>query len=377
MHDLSQQVHRIGYHFASAVVADVCNEYGIQLSATGQVLGSAYETFLDDHRRRGKDGKEEDSWDQTTLNTKARDAIKDLFPNIPDDDLFQIIKTAFQKNKKRVGTATELPLARRAQLAVVAHIRHGYTAYDRLLRNGGYHDARGVVEKPTLAKLVEWRGDDENGAKVLEDVFREVVVISDEEDSDDDYDPEAPLQELSVDVVTNNASLRASQTGPNHRRNASGHQEDPYGISDDDAPTKFRYMPQPKSKAKQQQKVDRRGFSRYKAWNEAREQFRVDPYRHLDPVHRPSDMSMPASQINADAYGKNRHVDHQGHVYDNGQPHVSFLTKTISISLLHTDETVTPTGHSSDASCNDQGRGWCYIYTGHISTTSSRRLCFL
>lgn len=35
--------------------------------------------------------------DQTTINTEARDAIKDLFPTIPDKDLFQIIKTAFQK----------------------------------------------------------------------------------------------------------------------------------------------------------------------------------------------------------------------------------------------------------------------------------------
>lgn len=34
---------------------------------------------------------------QVTLNTDARDAMRDLFPNIPDQDLNQIIKTAFQK----------------------------------------------------------------------------------------------------------------------------------------------------------------------------------------------------------------------------------------------------------------------------------------
>ena len=34
---------------------------------------------------------------QTTINTEARDVLKDLFPNIPDNDLNQIIKTAFQK----------------------------------------------------------------------------------------------------------------------------------------------------------------------------------------------------------------------------------------------------------------------------------------
>lgn len=34
---------------------------------------------------------------QITINTEARDVIRDLFPNIPDEDINQIIKTAFQK----------------------------------------------------------------------------------------------------------------------------------------------------------------------------------------------------------------------------------------------------------------------------------------
>ena len=34
---------------------------------------------------------------QITINTEARDVIRDLFPNIPVKDLSQIIKTAFQK----------------------------------------------------------------------------------------------------------------------------------------------------------------------------------------------------------------------------------------------------------------------------------------
>jgi hypothetical protein len=34
---------------------------------------------------------------QTTINAEARDVLRDLFPNIPDEDLNQIINTAFQK----------------------------------------------------------------------------------------------------------------------------------------------------------------------------------------------------------------------------------------------------------------------------------------
>ena len=279
-------------------MAEVCHQYGVQLSASGHVVGNSYETFLQGYRGRGAPGSEEEGWDQTTLNTKARDAIKDLFPNIPDNDLFQIIKTAFQKGKKRVGTASELPLARRAQLAVVAHIRHCYTAYDRLLRNGGYHDARGVVEKPTLAKLVEWRGDDENGTKVLEDVFREVVVISDEEDSDDDdYDPEAPLKELSVEVVPNNANSVSQQPKPGHERRISGYQGDVSTGSEEDAATSFHYVARRPKRSNIQQKVDRRGLTLHQAWNTARDHHPAELQRQTGhiPETRPPHQPGPSS----------------------------------------------------------------------------------
>lgn len=160
------------------------------------------------HHRSGQSKEKEDSQerkDQITINTEARDTIRDLFPNIPDNDLNQIIKTAFQKGQGKVGTANELSLIRRAQLAVVAHIRHIYTHYDRLLRQTHYRDARNLVEKPTLRKLVQWRGDDENGNQALEDVFREVVVISDDEDSSEEEDEVMDdYRDVSVEVVSSN-----------------------------------------------------------------------------------------------------------------------------------------------------------------------------
>jgi hypothetical protein len=91
MHDLSQQVHRIGYHFPSAVVATVCMELGLYLTSTGKVV--AFEHV--DNKLPSRRADSEVS--QTTINTEARDVIRDLFPNIPDKDLNQIIKTAFQK----------------------------------------------------------------------------------------------------------------------------------------------------------------------------------------------------------------------------------------------------------------------------------------
>lgn len=40
---------------------------------------------------------------QIAINTEARDVLKDLFPNIPANDLNQIIKTAFQKVRELVS----------------------------------------------------------------------------------------------------------------------------------------------------------------------------------------------------------------------------------------------------------------------------------
>ena len=199
-------MHRIGFHFPTTVVDEVCAHYGIMLSAAGTLIKEEdIQSFQ--QRRAGKSRRPDDLKDQVTINTEARDAIKDLFPNIPDNDVHQIIKTAFQKGQKKVGTATELPLVRRAQLSVVAHVRHIYTKYDSLLRRVQWNEARSMVEGPTLRKLVEWRGDDDSGKEALEDVLREVIVISDDEDSEEEANEvrKTPFS-ACVELILNSAN---------------------------------------------------------------------------------------------------------------------------------------------------------------------------
>ncbi len=85
-HDLSQQVHRIGFHFPSVVVAQVCAYYGIVLTSAGTVLAEdESESFHPRSKRLKEQIIAQDRKDQITINTEARDTIKDLFPNIPDD----------------------------------------------------------------------------------------------------------------------------------------------------------------------------------------------------------------------------------------------------------------------------------------------------
>lgn len=164
-------------------------------------------------------------------------------------------------------------MARRAQLAVVAHIRHVYTDYDRLLKVTSFHEARSIVEEPTLAKLVAWRGDDENGKTVLEDVFREVIVISDDdEDSDADEGENVPPtnnRELSVEYVSSQARTVELPTGMVTYTNPAS-RECLRELSEDEAPQGFHVIPEVPKK----NKIDRRGFSRYEAWDRAINRYR-------------------------------------------------------------------------------------------------------
>ncbi|KAL2872220.1 DUF2293 domain-containing protein [Aspergillus lucknowensis] len=276
-HGLSQHVHRIGYHFPSAVVATVCMDRGLYLTATGQTV-SFHSTEHQANRNHTN------SVSQITINTEARDVLKDLFPNIPDNDLNQIIKTAFQKGQRKVGTAVELPLARRAQLAVVAHIRHIYTNYDRLLKTTSFHEARAAIEQSTLAKLVEWRGDDENGKTILEDVFREVIVISDDEDSDAERELQSfHGRDTSVEVISSNPVIEELQMRPFNHGNPPIRDKQAEN-SEDEAPPGFRFIPEPPKRTK----VDRRGFSRYQAWDRA-----INRYKNIrsGPSQQPAPYS--------------------------------------------------------------------------------------
>lgn len=128
---------------------------------------------------------------QDEINKQADGAIRDLFPRIPNTDRQRIIEHAFQKGVKfhgepTVGLQADLPLARRVQLAVLAHIRHTHTRYDKLLKETSWINARKVVEPVCLDVLVKWRGDEETGRDQMDEILREVVIITDSDDEDED-----------------------------------------------------------------------------------------------------------------------------------------------------------------------------------------------
>ncbi|KAI1438637.1 hypothetical protein GGR50DRAFT_685303 [Xylaria sp. CBS 124048] len=144
---------------------------------------------------------------QWEIDKQADAVLRDLFPRIPNTDRQEIIDHAFKKDgtfngEFKVGMAKDITLARRVQLAALAHIRHTHTRYDALLKESDWANARKAVEKPCLDIIVKWRGDEETGRDQLDEILREVIEISDTEDESED-------ESSSADTVR----IRPTQTG--------------------------------------------------------------------------------------------------------------------------------------------------------------------
>lgn len=197
-----------------------------------------------------------------------------------------------------MGTS-DLPLHRRVQLAVLAHIRHTHTRYDHLLKEADWHIARKAVEKTCLDILVKWRGDEETGRDQLDDILREVVVISDDSDDsedsqDSDSDSDQDEEDYSDSSVPDNAVDPANQVAK-PRNLAFVHKSQPKRRRQRKARKRQRSK-QPGSdhanpKPNTASKKDKRGFKRYEAaqatmtrrWEEA-----ISRHRHARDANSPA-----------------------------------------------------------------------------------------
>ncbi|GAM82082.1 hypothetical protein ANO11243_000610 [Dothideomycetidae sp. 11243] len=187
---ISHHLHRIGYHIRTDIFDEACDNLGYRFVdgkltkavTPNPILGferplARYEADL---AQLGATSATDDE------SQRVRNAIKELFPNIPETSLNTILKTAWQKGATTIGHVAGLPLSRRVQLATVAHIRHTFTDYDELLRNHPWGEARRLVERTCLQKLVEWRGEDDTDNAAMASMLRETYS---ESSDDEDYSP--------------------------------------------------------------------------------------------------------------------------------------------------------------------------------------------
>ncbi|UNI24793.1 hypothetical protein JDV02_010516 [Purpureocillium takamizusanense] len=266
----ANQMSRMGFHFSSAIV-DKAKEMLSLDDLSYPISGPS----------RAPEPIPES---QAEYHAQADAVLRDLFPRIPNTDRQIIIDHAFTrrdryKGEPPVGLSADMTLARRVQLAVLAHIRHSHTRYDELLKEMQWIDARRIVQSTCLDFLVKWRGDEETGRDQLEEILREVVVISDSEDEEESAD-----EELSG---PNPAAL----TGPQQPGFSTAATREPSSLS----PSHPVAQP-PTNNVRTTQRLQRRGFRRYAAvqvaWAAARERNREDQNQE-PPQGAPASAEVP------------------------------------------------------------------------------------
>jgi len=232
---LSHHVHRIGYHFLSEVVEEACATLGYHAYKNSFISTEELKQRQHDSIVSKAFAKHGLNYDCVKGNEETpeqvRAAIKEMFPKIPQHDLDEIVTRAWEAGSHRVGSATDVPLSRRAQLATLARIRHTYTDYDALLRAfGDWQGTRKQVEPFCVQKMIEWRGETDGDDEGLEEIIRETIVIDDDDDDDDaggDSSDTGGASDTSMEISHRPAAvddLRAEEANERDHRFFQRHQ---------------------------------------------------------------------------------------------------------------------------------------------------------
>ncbi len=199
-----------------------------------------------------------------------------------------VINADETQGANKVGTAFDQPFIRRVHLAVGAYIRHTYTDYDRLLKSHGYLEARAIVEPLTLDKVLEWR-DEKDDADAVEDILREVIVISDDEDEgidEDSFDD----RDSSVEIASSREISHEVHVQPidYSTLDQKSRFERPVSPEEDWAPAvKFiRRLPPPPIQ-EHHDRAARHHAQRYQKWQEAIDRSRQKEMANRQPGNVP------------------------------------------------------------------------------------------
>ena len=117
-----------------------------------------------------------------------RGPLSDLFPRIPDSALERILDICIGKGFTYNLSESKRWSARRLTSIVIAHVRHAYSDYDKLLREDRVErfEAREQTSEKVWKVLREWcPWDDSND--VLERCFQATLLRPEERDPD--WDP--------------------------------------------------------------------------------------------------------------------------------------------------------------------------------------------
>ncbi|ETS78743.1 hypothetical protein PFICI_08596 [Pestalotiopsis fici W106-1] len=279
--------HRLGYHFRERIVDQARDS----LTASGVIMP----------QKIASGRPESIPKDRNQILKEADAVLRDLFPRIPNSNRIDILRHSFDKDNKffngreKVGMAGDLPLSRRVQLAALSHIRHTMTRYDDLLREGQkWENARKAVEQPCLDIIVKWRGDEETGRDQLDEILREVIEISDDEDSDEDSTEEEQVPAAARLAVPSDPGPNAAEAhalaqnppAPSRASSARSPRHQPLVIS--------LVSPAPPRKlTRKERKAARQTQQRFKRYEQVAETFRRVPGSPRSPRDKYASGSLP------------------------------------------------------------------------------------
>ena len=136
-------------------------------------------------------------------------------------------------------------------------------------------NARKAVESVCLDVLINWRGDEETGRDQLDELLREVIIITDSENEDDSTsDDDTSSEEGEVTAVSSpeTPSQLISRPQPHSIVPGNASKSRNMDIMDltDDIPATTTISSRTRSKGQKDKKAQR-GFKRYQAaWEDAR-----------------------------------------------------------------------------------------------------------
>jgi hypothetical protein len=141
-----------------------------------------------------------------------------LFPQMPPKSAEEVLGHAFMKGSGRVGRSQTLTVEQKVRSAVLAHIRHVHTPYDKLLRTISREDAREQIWSVVQDIARSWGpvGREPVRKSELRDAYMEDSASPEPETSSDDgveEGTEEEWQEAKLKPQPRSATLRSSCGG--------------------------------------------------------------------------------------------------------------------------------------------------------------------
>ncbi|KAH8879914.1 hypothetical protein GQ53DRAFT_755546 [Thozetella sp. PMI_491] len=108
------------------------------------------------------------------LKLEFQAATNRLYPRMPPEDVAQMISHSLCRFTRRIGRTTLIGLDSRVKFAVVAHIRHNHTDYDKLLKSKvQWPEARKQI-KPVAEKILKaWAKEEDPQKEALNSSVRQ------------------------------------------------------------------------------------------------------------------------------------------------------------------------------------------------------------